>query len=64
MTYLSGRIVTYARDLQGRISNISTQPNASGTQSTIAFGVTWQPDGAKPSWPGRLFHLGQMLDNR
>jgi hypothetical protein len=29
-----------------------------------AFGVTWQPDGAKPSWPGRLFHLGQMLDNR
>jgi hypothetical protein len=31
MTYPSGRIVTYARDVQGRISNISTQPNASGT---------------------------------
>jgi RHS repeat-associated protein len=50
MTYPSGRIVTYSRDAQGRISGVATQPSASGTASTLASGVTWQPFGGVASF--------------
>jgi len=43
ITYPSGRIVTYVRDAQGRVTSVTTKQNATAAVVTLASGITWQP---------------------
>ena len=45
MTYPSGRIVTYMRDAQGKITGVTTKANATAAVVTLASNVKWQPMG-------------------
>ena len=45
MTYPSGRIVTYVRDAQGKITGVTTKANATAAVVTLASNVKWQPMG-------------------
>jgi RHS repeat-associated protein len=44
-TLPSGRVVTFTRDNDGLITGITTKPSATGTVSTIASSMTYQPFG-------------------
>lgn len=45
MTYPSGAIVTYLRDVNGQITGISAKPTATATQVTLVSGATYLPFG-------------------
>jgi RHS repeat-associated protein len=49
ITYPSGRIVTYTRDAQGRVTGVTTKKTAAATTSdTVVSGVTWKPFSGLP----------------
>jgi RHS repeat-associated protein len=48
-TYPSGRLVTYSRDLLGRISGVTTKKDSGSATVTLASSVTYQPFGALKS---------------
>ena len=39
----SGRIVSYIRDAQGRVTSVTTQQNATAAVVTLASNIAWQP---------------------
>ncbi len=41
--YPSGRIVTYVRDAQGRVTSVTTNQNATAAMVTLAQNIAWQP---------------------
>ena len=43
ITYPSGRIITYVRDAQGRVTSVTTKQNAAAAVVTLASGIAWQP---------------------
>ncbi len=43
ITYPSGRIVTYVRDAQGRVTSVTTKQNTTSAVVTLASGIAWQP---------------------
>jgi RHS repeat-associated protein len=43
ITYPSGRIVSYVRDAQGRVTSVTTKQNAAAAVVTLASGIAWQP---------------------
>lgn len=47
MTYPSGRIITYARNLQGKITGVTSKANATASPLTIASDIRWQPLGGE-----------------
>jgi hypothetical protein len=47
MTYPSGRIITYVRNLQGKITGVTSKANATATPLTLASNVNWQPMGGE-----------------
>ena len=46
MTYPSGRVVSYARDTKGRVVTVKTRPTATGTDVTLASGLTYEAFGS------------------
>ncbi|NJS14205.1 MAG: hypothetical protein HC788_05760 [Sphingopyxis sp.] len=44
MTYPSGRIVTYVRNAQGKITGVTSKANATAAALTLASNVVWQPN--------------------
>jgi RHS repeat-associated protein len=45
-TYPSGRIVTYTRDVLGRISSVTTKQNSGATAVNVATSVSYEPFGS------------------
>src|SRR5450631_1483460 len=43
ITYPSGRIVSYIRDVQGRVTSVTTKQTATAAVVTLASGIAWQP---------------------
>jgi RHS repeat-associated protein len=44
MTYPSGRIITYVRNANGKITGVTSKANATATALTLASNVLWQPN--------------------
>jgi RHS repeat-associated protein len=44
MTYPSGRIITYVRNANGKITGVTSKANATATAITLASKVAWQPN--------------------
>ncbi|MCG8485959.1 MAG: DUF6531 domain-containing protein, partial [Chromatiales bacterium] len=66
-TYPSGRVVTYSRDAQGRITAISTRADDNAPDQTVVTGVHYQPYGplAGLSYGNGLdFTIAYDLDGR
>ncbi|APG62048.1 hypothetical protein LPB140_03585 [Sphingorhabdus lutea] len=49
ITYPSGRIVNYNRDIKGRVASVTTQSNASAPIQTLASDMTYESYGALTS---------------
>ncbi len=45
ITYPSGRLLTYHRDTQGRVTSVTTQATSGSPPSVVASGLTYQPFG-------------------
>jgi RHS repeat-associated protein len=56
IVYPSGRIVTYTRDLAGRILSVKTKETAAATEQTIVNNVSYLPFG-----PAKSFSFGNGL---
>jgi RHS repeat-associated protein len=50
MTYPSGKIVDYARDAQGRVSQVSLRNNAAATPTVLASSFVYEPMGPLKSF--------------
>jgi RHS repeat-associated protein len=45
LTYPSGRVVSYTRNVVGRISGVRTRPTAAGVDTTVASSMVYRPFG-------------------
>jgi RHS repeat-associated protein len=45
ITYPSGTLVQYARDIMGRVTSLTAQPPGAGSPSNVATGITYEPFG-------------------
>ena len=50
MTYPSGRIVSYSRDALGRITQVTTQADATAPVETVASSMAYLPFGSANGW--------------
>ncbi len=46
ITYPSGRVVSYTRDVRGRVITVKTRPTATGTDTVLASNITYEPFGS------------------
>lgn len=46
ITYPSGRVVSYTRDVRGRVITVKTRPTATGTDTVLASSITYEPFGS------------------
>jgi hypothetical protein len=64
MAYPSGRQVSFTRDAQGQVTQVSTCENSSGTWSPVLQTNQWQPYGPFSGASLDLHELAQQLDDR